>query len=375
MSELKSTGKPFDISKWEVWEAWERVKVNKGGPGVDGVTIEDFETDLRNNLYKIWNRMSSGTYFPPPVKAVEIPKQHSGGVEDPWGSLRRATGWPRRWWPRIWRSGSNLCSILTPTATGRGSLPWTRWAMPATVLEEGLGDRLRCPEVLRFRPVGPHRQGCGGPRRCSVGDAVRQAVAAAPMQQADGTLPQRTRGTPQGSSVSPVLANLFLHYAFDMWMVREFPAVEFERYADDGVVALPSPSGRPARSWRRCGNGWRRSGWRCTRPRPGSCTARTGTGANRRRHRSSRSWGSRFARARPGHGTARTFMSFLPAISKEALNKISGEIRSWRLHRRIGSTFAQLAKTINPIVRAGCGTTARSIAPRCIPSWRASTPT
>ncbi|MBF6221379.1 reverse transcriptase [Nocardia abscessus] len=78
MSELKSTGKPFEISKREVWEAWEKVKANKGGPGADGVTIEDFEKDLKKNLYKIWSRMSSGSYFPPPVQAVEIPKQHGG---------------------------------------------------------------------------------------------------------------------------------------------------------------------------------------------------------------------------------------------------------------------------------------------------------
>jgi len=80
VSELKSSGKPFDISKWEVWEAWEKVKDNKGAPGVDGCSIEDFEADLKNQLYKIWNRMSSGSYFPPPVRAVEIPKSHGEGT-------------------------------------------------------------------------------------------------------------------------------------------------------------------------------------------------------------------------------------------------------------------------------------------------------
>src|SRR5256884_2291439 len=80
VSELKSSGKPFDISKREVWEAWERVKANKGAPGVDGCSIEEFEADLRDNLYKVWNRMSSGSYFPPPVLAVEIPKPHGGGT-------------------------------------------------------------------------------------------------------------------------------------------------------------------------------------------------------------------------------------------------------------------------------------------------------
>ena len=80
VNELKSPGKSFDISKWEVWEAYRQVKANKGAPGVDGCSIEDFESDLKNNLYRVWNRMSSGSYFPPPVKAVEIPKPHGGGV-------------------------------------------------------------------------------------------------------------------------------------------------------------------------------------------------------------------------------------------------------------------------------------------------------
>jgi hypothetical protein len=80
VDELKAPGKPFDISKRAVWEAWEKVKANKGAPGVDAVTVAEFESDLKNNLYKIWNRLSSGTYFPPPVRAVEIPKSRGGGT-------------------------------------------------------------------------------------------------------------------------------------------------------------------------------------------------------------------------------------------------------------------------------------------------------
>ena len=80
MNELKSSAKPFEISKWEVWQAYQKVKANKGAPGVDGVHLAAFETDLESNLYKIWNRMSSGSYFPPPVRAVEIPKPHGGGT-------------------------------------------------------------------------------------------------------------------------------------------------------------------------------------------------------------------------------------------------------------------------------------------------------
>ncbi len=80
VGEPKLAGKSFDISKQLLWEAYQRVKANKGAPGVDGCSIEDFETDLKDNLYRIWNRMSSGSYFPPPVKAVEIAKPHGGGV-------------------------------------------------------------------------------------------------------------------------------------------------------------------------------------------------------------------------------------------------------------------------------------------------------
>ena len=115
---------------------------------------------------------------------------------------------------------------------------------------------------------------------------------AAPLRLPDGTLQQRDRGTPQGSAVSPVLANLFLHYAFDAWMAREFPGVAFERYVDDAVVHCVSER-QARRCWPRCEERMARSGWRCTRTRPGSCTARTAGGAARMSTRRSRSWGTR----------------------------------------------------------------------------------
>jgi group II intron reverse transcriptase/maturase len=80
MSMTRSDEKPFAIPELMVWEAWRQVKANKGAPGVDGQDLDAFEADLEGNLYKIWNRMSSGTWFPPPVRAVEIPKPHGGGV-------------------------------------------------------------------------------------------------------------------------------------------------------------------------------------------------------------------------------------------------------------------------------------------------------
>ena len=81
MGKSNPMDKSFDISKRLVWEAYKSVKANQGAAGVDGQSVEEFEADLRNNLYKIWNRMSSGAYFPPPVRAVEIPSRTVVGRE------------------------------------------------------------------------------------------------------------------------------------------------------------------------------------------------------------------------------------------------------------------------------------------------------
>jgi group II intron reverse transcriptase/maturase len=288
---LKSPGKPFEISKRAVWEAWEKVRANKGAPGVDGESITGFEKDLKGNLYKIWNRMSSGTYFPPPVRAVEIAKAHGTGTR----------------------------MLGVPTVADR-----IAQTVVAGVLEER-AERLFHPDSYGYRPKRSALDAVAAcRRRCwetdwvidldiqkffdSVPwDLVVKAVQAntdlpwvvlyvrrwlqAPLRLPDGTLRQRDRGTPQGSSVSPVLANLFLHYAFDAWMAREFPAVRFERYVDDAWCTA-SARPRPARSWQPWRSGWRRSGLRCTRIRPGSCTARTAGGRAQVSTRRSRSLGT-----------------------------------------------------------------------------------
>ncbi|MEV8517956.1 group II intron reverse transcriptase/maturase [Dactylosporangium sp. NPDC051484] len=219
-----------------MWEAWERVRANRGAPGVDGKTIAAFEADLKGNLYKVWNRMSSGSYFPPAVRAVEIPKAHGTGI--------RVLG--------------------VPTVADR-----VAQTVVARELEKRVDPAFH-PDSYGYRPnrsaldaVARCRQRC---RRANwvidlditkffdsvPWDLAIKAVEAntelpwvvlyvkrwleAPLQHADKSLQIRDRGTPQGSAVSPVLANLFLHYAFDLWMAREFPRVEFERYVDDAVV-------------------------------------------------------------------------------------------------------------------------------------------
>ena len=236
MEKLKSSGKPFDISKWEVWEAFRQVKANRGAPGVDKVTLEEFEADLKNNLYRIWNRMSSGSYFPPPVKAVEIPKSHGGGVRVlgvPTVADRVAQTVAAR------RLEAKVEPIFHPDSYGyrpaRSALDavavcrqrcWKRnWVIDLDV--QAFFDSVRWD--LMVKAVEAHTTDPW------VLLYVKRWLEA-PLALADGTLQQRDRGTPQGSAISPVLANLFMHYAFDAWMAREYPTVWFERYADDAVV-------------------------------------------------------------------------------------------------------------------------------------------
>jgi group II intron reverse transcriptase/maturase len=211
VNELKSPGKPFDISKWEVLEGYRQVKAIKGAPGVDGCSIEDFESDLKNNLYRVWNRMSSGSYFPPPVKAVEIPKPHGGGVRVlgvPTVADRIAQTVVAR------RLEAKVEPIFHPDSYG--------YRPGRSALDAVAACRKRCwrqdwvidLDVQKFFDSVPW-------------DLVIKAVEAntdlpwvvlyvrrwlaAPLQLPDGTLAERDHGTPQGSAISPVLANLFLH--------------------------------------------------------------------------------------------------------------------------------------------------------------------
>jgi RNA-directed DNA polymerase len=344
-------GKPFDISKQEVWDAYEQVKANKGGPGVDGVGIDGFEKDLKNNLYKIWNRMSSGTYFPPPVKAVEIPKTHGGGTR----------------------------MLGVPTIADR---------IAQTVVARRLEAKIEPvfhPDSYGYRPGRSALDAVGACReRCwkydwvidmdiqQFFDSVDHALLlkavekhadvpwvvlyvkrwlVAPMQLTDGTLQQRDRGTPQGSAVSPVLANLFMHYAFDVWMVREYPGTPFERYADDAVVHCVTV-GQAERLVQAIAARMDEVGLTL---HPGK--TRIVYCGNRNRwatyeHTAFTFLGYTFRRRRARNERDQvTFTAFTPAISKDALKKISGTVRRWRLGRRSSLTLADIARWVNPIVR------------------------
>jgi RNA-directed DNA polymerase len=349
MDRLKVSGKPFDISKREVWEAYEKVKANKGAPGVDGCSIDEFEKDLKNNLYKIWNRMSSGSYFPPPVLAVEIPKPHGGGT--------RILGVP------------TVADRIAQTVAARR-------------LEEKV-EPIFHPDSYGYRPARSALDAVGRCReRCWRYDwvidldiqkffdsvpwhLIVKAVEAhtdvpwvllyvkrwlaASVRLPDGTLAERDRGTPQGSAISPVLANLFMHYALDAWMAREFPSVPFERYADDAVVHCKSE--RQARHVRQAiADRMAEVGLRLHPDKTKIVYCKDGNRPGSYEHTAFTFLGFTFRQRRARNRHGKSFSNFLPAISKDALNKISAVVRSWRLHLRIGHTFKDLARRINPIV-------------------------
>jgi group II intron reverse transcriptase/maturase len=227
--------KPFQIERSEVMAAYRKVKAKGGAEGIDGVSIEEFEKDLKKNLYIIWSRMSSGTYFPPPVKAVEIPKKQ-GGVRRlgiPTVADRVAQAVVRE---RIeakvepifhedsygYRRGK---SALDAVGKARERCWQYNYVLEFDI--KGLFDNI--DHKLLMKAVEKHVQ-----ERWVILYIRRWLIA--PFETADGKTEERRAGTPQGGVVSPVLANLFMHYAFDMWMTREHKGNPFERYADDAVI-------------------------------------------------------------------------------------------------------------------------------------------
>ena len=235
MMTMRTTDKPFNITKKQVYEAYKAVKSNHGAAGVDKETIEQFEANLKGNLYKLWNRMSSGSYFPPPVRAVSIPKKSGGErilgvptvadrvaqmvvkqlIEPDLDPIFLADSYG-------YRPGKSALDAIGVTRERCWKYDW--------VLEfdiKGLFDNI--DHELLLRAVRKHVT-------CKWALLYIERWLKAPMELEDGTRVERTRGTPQGGVVSPIFSNLFLHYAFDLWMARTYPDLPWCRYADDGLV-------------------------------------------------------------------------------------------------------------------------------------------
>lgn len=350
MSEPRSCGKSFDIPKQMVWEAYLRVKANKGAAGVDGVTIELFEQDLKNNLFKLWNRMSSGSYFPPPVKAVDIPKAGGGGV--------RTLGVPTV----ADRIAQTVAAMQLERAVEPIFHPDSYGYRPGRSALDAVGRcRERCwrndwvidLDIRAFFDSVDHSLMLKAVERHTDQKWVLLYVnrwLTAPLQQQDGTLTARDRGTPQGSSISPVLANLYLHYAMDMWLVREFSAVTFERYCDDAVIHCASEEQARqvrdglARRLAQVGLELHPDKTRIVycldadRRDDHEVTAFTFLGYTFRPRLAKNRWGKHF-------------VNFLPAVSKDAITAMGREIRSWHIARRSDKSLDDLALMFNSIVQ------------------------
>jgi len=343
------TVKSFEIRKRLVFEAWEKVQANGGAPGVDAVSIEWFKGEERNNLYKLWNRMSSGSYFPGPVRAVEIPKDHGAGI--------RVLGVPNVADRVAQTAAAMLLEGKLEPIFHRDSYGYR----PGRSAHDALAvTRQRCwkkdwvldLDVRAFFDSVPH-------------DLLLKAVAhhtderwvllyierwlKAPMQMPDGTLVTREKGTPQGSPISPLLANLFMHYAFDKWMDREYPGAPFERYADDVVVHCDTEA--QARSlWASLAE---RLGSLGLELHPEKTKVVYCQDANRRRdaeHTSFDFLGYTF-RARLASSRRGFFANFLPAMSTKAKKAKGKQIRDWHLNRRSGIDLSSIARGINAQVR------------------------
>ena len=341
--------KPYCIAKRTLWEAYQQVKANRGSAGIDEESIAMFEQNLSRNLYKLWNRMSSGSYFPPPVKQVEIPKAKGGtrklGI--PTVSDRIAQTVVKR------KIEPTLDPIFHPDSYGYRPGRSAKQAIAVT--------RKRCWQydwVVEFDIKAAFNQIDHGLLLKAVRTHIREGWIllyierwlTAPFETAEGDQLPRKRGTPQGGVVSPILMNLFMHYTFDAWMKRRNPLCPFARYADDAVVhcrnrkqaedVMQSIALRLAE----CGL--------TMHPEKSKivyCKDSNRTESSPRVYFTF--LGFTFQPRKARSKQRQVFTSFLPGVSKDALKRMRQTVRGWKLNRQTHVTLAALATQYNPIIQ------------------------
>lgn len=342
--------KPFDITKREVWEAFKKVKTNQGAAGVDGQSIEEFEVNLAGNLYKLWNRLSSGSYFPAPVRRVDIPKEHGEGTRAlgiPTVTDRIAQEVVRRYLePRLepvfhgdsygYRPGR---SAIDAVRVARQRCWRYDWVLDIDI--KAFFDSLDWELLLRA--LRHHTD-------CAWVLLYIERWLKAPIQREDGSLESRSAGTVQGSGISPILANLFLHYAFDLWIGREYPSLCFERYADDMLCHCKTLQEAEAlrtaleARFTACGL--------VLHPQKTKIVYCKDT--NRRGTYPTVSFDFLGFKFRPRLAAWRGGLfgvSFLPAASDTALKAMRSAIRRWSLQTRTDKALEDLARMFAPYIR------------------------
>ena len=236
---MKEMTKSLPVSKRMVYNSYLKVCDKNGGAGIDKQSIEMFSENLPGNLYKIWNRMTSGSYFPPPVRTVFIPKKQGG--ERPLGiptvSDRIAQGVVKDYLEPVMEAVFHNSSFgYRPGRSAHDALVRCHencvsraWVLDVDI--KGFFDNISHDIMLRL--LQQHTQ-----EKWVLLYVERWLKAG--VEQKDGSIATRTKGTPQGGVISPLLANVYLHHAFDIWMNEENPQCPFERYADDIVVHCSS---------------------------------------------------------------------------------------------------------------------------------------
>jgi RNA-directed DNA polymerase len=337
--------KQFQISETVIQEAFSRVKANRGAAGVDKQTVEAFERELEKNLYKVWNRMSSGTYFPPPVRSVQIPKSEGG---------------------------TRLLGI--PTVEDRVAQMVVKMYLEPEV------DKLFHPDSYGYRPGRSALQAVDQTRqRCfkygwvidldikAFFDSIDHGLMLelmrkhtssrwillyierwlkAKLQQEDGTLVDRDRGSPQGSVISPLLSNVYLHHAFDNWMAETFPYIPFARYADDAVLHCVSE----AQAKLVLSQVVKRLAAYKLEVHPDKTKivyCKTANRAGQSENLSFDFLGYTFRPRSCRNSRGEIFLGYGPGISNKAGKRIREEIKSWKLHLRSEASLQEIAKSVN----------------------------
>ena len=369
--------KPYNISKQVVKLAFDRVKANRGTYGIDEQSIIDFEENLKDNLYKIWNRMSSGTYFPKPVKAVAIPKKNGGTrilgiptVEDRVAQMVakmyfepnvEKLFYQDSYGYRPNKSSTDAVGVLRERC-------WKKdWVVDFDI--KGLFDNIRHDYLIEMVKRHTNEQWI---------ILYVERWLKTPFKMQDGTIVDRTAGTPQGGVISPVLANLFLHYVFDDFMSKEFPNIQWVRYADDG--ALNCVSLKQAKYIIKVlDKRFKKFGLELNLAKTRIVYCKDGDRNGNYENTSFDFLGFTFRGRQVRDKEGRNFTGFLPAISNKAQKDIRRTVRDMRLQGKVSISLKDIARILNPKIqgwinyygryyKSGMYKTLRYIN-RCIVKW------